>query len=79
MACHHGLNEGVCNHFSLMLPGSTEHFLLIAYGTHWSEVRASTLLLVDLDGRVIEGEGDVEETAVCLHAPSTGRGRTCAA
>ena len=69
MACHHDLNEGVCNHFSLMLPGSTEHFLLIAYGTHWSEVRASTLLLVDLDGHVVEGEGAVEETAVCLHAP----------
>ena len=69
MACHHGLNEGVCNHFSLMLPGSSDRFLLIAYGTHWSEVRASTLLVVDMDGRVIEGEGDVEETAICLHAP----------
>ena len=69
LACHHGLNEGVCNHFSLMLPGSTEHFLLISYGTHWSQVRASTLLVVDLDGNVIEGEGVAEETAVCLHAP----------
>ena len=69
MACHHGLNEGVCNHFSLMLPGSSDRFLLIAYGTHWSEVRASTLLVVDMDGRVIEGEGEVEETAICLHAP----------
>ena len=69
MACHHGLNEGVCNHFSLMLPGSSDRFLLIAYGTHWSEVRASDLVVVDLDGNLIEGEGDVEETAICLHAP----------
>ena len=69
MACHHGLNEGVCNHFSLMLPGSSDRFLLIAYGTHWSEVRASSLVVVDFDGRVIEGEGEVEETAICLHAP----------
>ena len=69
LACHHGLNEGVCNHFSLMLPGSSEHFLLIGYGTHWSEVTASTLLVVDLDGTVVDGEGEVEETAVCLHAP----------
>ena len=69
MACHHGLNEGVCNHFSLMLPGSDDRFLLIAYGTHWSEVRASDLVVVDLDGNLIEGEGDVEETAICLHAP----------
>ena len=69
MACHHGLNEGVCNHFSLMLPESDDRFLLIAYGTHWSEVRASTLVVVDLDGNLIEGEGEVEETAICLHAP----------
>ena len=69
MACHHGLNEGVCNHFSLMLPGSDDRFLLIAYGTHWSEVRASDLVVVDLDGNLVEGEGDVEETAICLHAP----------
>ena len=69
IACHHGLNEGVCNHFSLMLPGSDDRFLLISYGTHWSEVRASTLLVVDMDGRIVEGEGEVEETAVCLHAP----------
>jgi len=69
LACHHGLNEGVCNHFSLMLPGSSERFLLIGYGTHWSEVTASTLLVVDLDGNLIAGEGEVEETAICLHAP----------
>ena len=69
LACHHGLNEGICNHFSLMLPGSAERFLLIAYGTHWSQVQASTLLLVDMDGNVIAGEGVAEETAVCLHAP----------
>ena len=69
MACHHGLNEGVCNHFSYMLPGSSDRFLLIAYGTHWSEVRASSLVVVDFDGRVIDGEGEVEETAICLHAP----------
>ena len=69
LACHHGLNEGICNHFSFMLPGSTEHFLLVAYGTHWSQVRASTLLVVDLDGHVVAGEGVAEATAICLHAP----------
>ena len=69
LACHHGLNEGICNHFSYMLPGSSDRFLLIGYGSHWSEVCASTLLLVDMDGTVVEGEGVAEDTAVCLHAP----------
>ena len=57
MACHHGLNEGVCNHFSLMLPGGSDRFLLIGYGTHWSEVRASTLVVIDLDWQCGRGRG----------------------
>ncbi len=67
-ACHHGLNEGICNHFTLMVPGSDDRFLLIGYGTHWSEVRASDLLVVDLDGTLISGDGVVEPTALYLHA-----------
>ena len=68
LACHHGLNEGVCNHFTLMVPERSDRFLLIAYGTHWSQVRASGLLVVDLDGTVVAGAGTAEPTAVHLHA-----------
>jgi ribulose-5-phosphate 4-epimerase/fuculose-1-phosphate aldolase len=68
LAVHHGLNEGVCNHFTLMLPDRPNHFLLIGYGTHWSEVRASDLLVVDLDGNLVEGDGAVEDTAFFIHA-----------
>src|ERR671939_285690 len=55
------LHEGVCNHFSVMLPGG--RFLLNAYGLHWSEVTASNLLALDADGRVLAGEGEYEKTA----------------
>ena len=27
-AAHHGLSEGVCNHFSVALPGDADKFLL---------------------------------------------------
>ncbi len=67
-ACMHGLNEGVCNHFTLVLPDRPDHFLLIPYGTHWSRVRASDLLVVDLEGNLIAGEGIVEDTALYIHA-----------
>jgi ribulose-5-phosphate 4-epimerase/fuculose-1-phosphate aldolase len=69
LAALHGLSEGICNHLTLLAPGSADRFLLIPYGTHWSEVRARDLLLVDLEGRVIEGEGTAEETAFHIHAP----------
>ena len=62
------LNEGIDNHFTLMVPGRKDRFLLNAFGLHWSEVTASNLIAVDMDGRVVEGEGEVESTAYCIHA-----------
>ena len=41
------LNEGIVNHFSLMLPGSNQQFLINPYGYHWSELQASHLIVVD--------------------------------
>ena len=69
LAAMHGLNEGVCNHLTLLVPGTTDRFLLIPYGTHWSEVTASRLLIVDVEGRVLEGEGMAEDTAFFIHGP----------
>jgi ribulose-5-phosphate 4-epimerase/fuculose-1-phosphate aldolase len=60
------LHEGVCNHFSVMLPG--ESFLLNRYGLHWSEVSASNLLRLDAAGKVLEGEGEFEKTAFYIHS-----------
>ena len=58
-----GLSEGICNHFSLVVPGTTDRFLLNPQGIHWSELQASDLLIVDPDGHVVEGTGQVEPTA----------------
>ena len=62
------LNEGVCNHFSLVVPGTTDRFLLNPQGLHWSEIRASDLIVVDPDGNVVEGNYTVEPTAFYIHS-----------
>jgi ribulose-5-phosphate 4-epimerase/fuculose-1-phosphate aldolase len=67
MAVRLGMHEGICNHFSLMLPGA-DCFLLNPYGPHWSEIRASDLLVVDDNGKVLEGEGEAEATAFYIHS-----------
>jgi ribulose-5-phosphate 4-epimerase/fuculose-1-phosphate aldolase len=41
-AAHHGLGEGVCNHFSVELPDGSGRFLLNPRGFLWSEVRPTT-------------------------------------
>ena len=63
-----GFNEGIDNHLTLALPGAHDRFLLIPYGLHWSEVAASNLIVVDLDGTTVAGEGFVEPTAFYIHA-----------
>lgn len=69
LAVTHGFHEGVCNHFTMAVPGTTDRFFLIPYGLHWSEVTASSFMIVEYGGRIIEGEGEAERTAFCIHAP----------
>jgi len=37
-------------------------------GAHWSEVTASSLLALDAEGRVLEGEDGFEKTAFYIHS-----------
>jgi ribulose-5-phosphate 4-epimerase/fuculose-1-phosphate aldolase len=62
-----GLSEGVCNHFSVVVPGRDDRFLLNPNRRHWSEVTASSLVMVDDDGRLIEGDAPPEATAFYIH------------
>jgi ribulose-5-phosphate 4-epimerase/fuculose-1-phosphate aldolase len=67
-AVRYGLHEGICNHFSLALPGTADRFLVNPQGLHWSEITASDLVVVDADGRVVEGRHTVEPTAFFIHS-----------
>lgn len=62
-----GLNEGVCNHFSLELPGAPDQFLINPQGLHWSEITPEDLMIVNERGVVIEGRHRVEPTAFFIH------------
>jgi ribulose-5-phosphate 4-epimerase/fuculose-1-phosphate aldolase len=64
-----GYQQGICNHYSFLLPGHDDLFLVNPEGFFWSEITASSLLVCDLDGNIVEGSGTVERTAFCLHAP----------
>jgi len=69
LADRFGLNEGIDNHLTLLLPGYSDRFLLAPFGMHWSEVKASDFLVVDFSGRVLSGQGSVEDSALYIHQP----------
>jgi ribulose-5-phosphate 4-epimerase/fuculose-1-phosphate aldolase len=63
------LDEGIDNHFTVTVPGATDRYLILPFGLHWSEARASDLIVFDESGKTLEGEGVVELSAQCIHAP----------
>jgi ribulose-5-phosphate 4-epimerase/fuculose-1-phosphate aldolase len=69
MAVLHELEEGIDNHFTVTVPGRDDQYLILPFGLHWSEARASDMIVFDESGRTLEGEGVVELSAQCIHAP----------
>ncbi len=69
LAALHELEEGIDNHFTMTVPGRDDRYLILPYGLHWSEARASDLIVFDEQGHVLEGDGSLELSAKCIHAP----------
>ncbi|MFK4507750.1 ribulose-5-phosphate 4-epimerase/fuculose-1-phosphate aldolase [Bradyrhizobium daqingense] len=63
-----GFEEGICNHFSAVVPGHDDLFLVNPYGYAFRELTASKLLICDFHGNVLDGEGVPEATAFYIHA-----------
>ncbi|MFM1909211.1 MAG: Decarboxylase NovR [Pseudomonadota bacterium] len=45
--------ELIYNHISVRVPGEDGHFLINPFGLHYSEVTASNLVKVDVDGNIV--------------------------
>ncbi len=67
-AHHHGLSEGVCNHFSVALPDGSDRFLINPQGLAWDEIGAKDIVMVDGAGAKRAGAHEVESTAMFIHA-----------
>ncbi|MBB3310541.1 ribulose-5-phosphate 4-epimerase/fuculose-1-phosphate aldolase [Rhizobium sp. BK196] len=68
MAARLGLEEGICNHFSAVVPGHPDLFLVNRLGWAFQEATASSLLICDFEGNVVAGDGVPEATAFFIHA-----------
>ena len=50
---HLGWSELIYNHISLRVPDEEGHFLINPFGLHYTEVTASNLVKVDIQGNII--------------------------
>ncbi|MFK7964027.1 MAG: class II aldolase/adducin family protein [Burkholderiaceae bacterium] len=69
LAVMHDMHEGIFNHLTLNVPEKNDRYYQIPFGLHWSEVTASCFMEVSYTGEVLRGEGEVEQSCLCIHAP----------
>ena len=69
LAVHDGFDEGIDNHFTVCVPGREDQYMVLPFGLHWSEARASDIMVFNEKGKTLEGQGVVELSAQSIHAP----------
>ena len=68
-----GWDELIFNHITVRLPGDEHHFLINPYGLHYSEVKASNLVKVDISGNIIDAsEYPVNPAGMLIHSAIHG-------
>ena len=50
LAVYHQLEEGIDNHFTVTVPGYEDRYLVLPFGLHCSEARASHMITFDEAG-----------------------------
>lgn len=63
-----GFDEGVAGHITARDPELTDHFWVNPFGMHFSQIRASDLVLVNHHGEVVEGDRPVNGAAFAIHS-----------
>lgn len=63
LVAHYGMSDLIYNHITARVPG-TEHLLLNAYGFLYSEITASNLVKIDLEGNIVTMPETVENYGI---------------
>lgn len=56
LAAHFRMTDMIDTHITARVPGPEHHFLINRYGVLFHEMRASDLVKIDVEGRVVEAE-----------------------
>lgn len=73
LVAHHGWTWMIYNHISARVPGHDEQFLLNPFGLHYTEVTASNLVKIDLDGKILDGSPyPINDAGFTIHSAIHG-------
>ena len=68
-----GWTEMIFNHITVRVPGPETRFLINPFGLHYSEVKASNLVLIDIEGNPVrETEWPVNRAGFVIHSAIHG-------
>jgi ribulose-5-phosphate 4-epimerase/fuculose-1-phosphate aldolase len=66
---HLGWTEMIFNHITLRVPGPEKIFLINPFGLHYSEITASSLVLIDIEGNPLrESKWPVNKAGFIIHS-----------
>jgi ribulose-5-phosphate 4-epimerase/fuculose-1-phosphate aldolase len=71
LLARYGMTDLIYNHITARVPNSPGHFLINPYGMFYSEIRASSLYKIDLDGNVISKPDtpyDINHAGYIIHS-----------
>jgi len=64
-----GFDEGVAGHITVRDPEHTDHFWVNPFGVHFGQIKVSDLMLVNHEGKIVEGKYPlVNRAAFAIHS-----------
>ena len=63
-----GLGEGAAGHITVRDPEFPDTFWLNPFGIHFSQIKVSNLIRCDHEGKVVEGDYEVNRAAFAIHS-----------
>ncbi|ANN68098.1 class II aldolase [Bordetella bronchialis] len=69
LVAHYGMDDSIYTHISARVPGTEDQFLINPFGMLFRDITASSLVKIDLDGRIVEPNGhDVNPAGFTIHS-----------
>jgi ribulose-5-phosphate 4-epimerase/fuculose-1-phosphate aldolase len=69
LVAHYGMDDSIYTHISARVPGTEDQFLINPFGMLFKDVTASSLVKIDLEGRILDDSPyDVNPAGFTIHS-----------